>query len=56
MNSINTNVGALIALQHLNATNRELAEVQVRIATGKKVNSAKDNPANWPSPRTCAGG
>ena len=44
-NSINTNVGALIALQSLNATSRELDTVQNRVNTGLKVSSAKDNGA-----------
>ncbi|OYW41583.1 MAG: flagellin [Brevundimonas sp. 12-68-7] len=47
MNSVNTNSGALIALQNLQATNKELDTVQSRINTGKKVNSAKDNGAIW---------
>jgi len=46
-NSVNTNVGALIALQNLNATNAELAVTQTRINTGKKVATAKDNGAIW---------
>ena len=46
-NSVNTNYGALIALQNLNATNAELAATQTRINTGKKVSSAKDNGAIW---------
>jgi len=46
-NSVNTNVGAMIALQNLNATNMELAQAQNRINTGKKVGSAKDNGAIW---------
>ncbi|WP_396593793.1 flagellin [Brevundimonas sp. R86498] len=46
-NSVNTNVGALIALQNLNATNVELAATQTRINTGKKVANAKDNGAIW---------
>ena len=46
-NSVNTNVGALIALQNLNATNGELAKTQNRISTGLKVGSAKDNGATW---------
>lgn len=46
-NSVNTNVGALVALQNLNATNTELAQTQNRINTGKKVASAKDNGAIW---------
>lgn len=45
--SVNTNVGAMIALQNLNATNVELAQTQNRINTGKKVASAKDNGAIW---------
>ncbi len=47
LNSINTNSGALIALQNLNQTNAELQTVQQRINTGKKVASAKDNGAIW---------
>lgn len=46
-NSVNTNVGAMIALQNLNATNTELNQTQSRINTGKKVASAKDNGAIW---------
>lgn len=46
-NSVNTNVGAMIALQNLNATNSDLAMVQNRINTGKKVANAKDNGAIW---------
>ena len=47
LNSVNTNSGALIALQNLQSTNAELATTQARINTGKKVNSAKDNGAVW---------
>jgi flagellin len=47
MNSVNTNVGALIALQNLNATNSELNTTQNRINTGLKVASAKDNGSTW---------
>jgi flagellin len=47
LNSINTNAGALIALQNLNTTNSDLQMVQQRINTGKKVASAKDNGAIW---------
>ena len=46
-NSVNTNLGALVALQNLNATNAELAATQSRINTGKKVSTAKDNGAIW---------
>jgi len=44
-NSVNTNRGALIALQNLNATNRALETTQNRVNTGLKVSSAKDNGA-----------
>ncbi|CAN5142595.1 flagellin [soil metagenome] len=47
LNSINTNAGAMIALQNLNATNTELGVTQQRINTGKKVGNAKDNGAIW---------
>jgi flagellin len=52
LNSINTNSGALIALQNLNQTNSELGVVQQRINTGKKVGSAKDNGAIWAMSKT----
>ncbi len=55
LNSVNTNNGALIALQNLNATNNELANVQGRINTGKKVSSAKDNGAVWAIAQTQRG-
>ena len=45
LNSVNTNVGAMIALQNLSVTNNELQTVQNRINTGKIVSSAKDNGA-----------
>jgi flagellin len=47
LNSINTNVGAMIALQNLNSTNSELQSTQQRINTGKKIANAKDNGAIW---------
>ncbi len=55
MNSVNTNVGAMIALQNLNATNMELSQTQSRINTGKKVSSAKDNGAIWAIAQTQRG-
>ncbi len=45
LNSVNTNVGAMVALQNLNSTNRELDITQGRINTGLKIASAKDNGA-----------
>jgi flagellin len=46
-NSVNTNVGAMVALQNLNRTNQDLQVTQGRINTGKKVATAKDNGAIW---------
>ena len=45
--SVNTNVGALVALQNLNATSSQLQSVQSIISTGLKVASAKDDGAIW---------
>ncbi len=45
MTSVNTNYGALVALQSLNQTTKDLADVQNHINTGLKVASAKDNGA-----------
>ncbi len=47
LNSVNTNIGAMVALQNLNNTNSELNSIQTRINTGLKVGSAKDNGATW---------
>ena len=41
--SVNTNAGALVALQNLNKTNSQLEVVQGRINTGLKVAGAKDD-------------
>ncbi|MFZ0270048.1 flagellin [Caulobacter sp.] len=46
-NSINTNVGAMIALQSLNAVNRDLSDTLRHIATGLAISSPKDNAAIW---------
>jgi flagellin len=47
MSSINTNNGAMIALQTLKATNKNLSQTQNAIATGKDISSAKDNASIW---------
>jgi flagellin len=47
LNSVNTNMQAMIALQNLNVTGSELATSQHRISTGRKVDSAKDNGSTW---------
>jgi flagellin len=44
-NSVNTNYGALVALQSLNRTNADLASVQKRVTTGYRVNDAIDDGA-----------
>ncbi len=46
-NSINTNAGAMIALQNLNATQGDLATTQNRISTGLRVATAKDDASTW---------
>lgn len=46
-NSVNTNVGAMVALQYLNKTNSDLMVTQGRINTGLKVANARDNGAIW---------
>lgn len=43
MNSVNTNVQSLIALQGLNGTNRELSTTQKRVSTGYRVSDARDD-------------
>ncbi|HVU22222.1 MAG TPA: flagellin [Rhizomicrobium sp.] len=45
MLSVNTNVGAMVALQSLNQTQASLAQTQNAINTGLKVASAKDDGA-----------
>ena len=45
MNSINTNIAAMTALQSLNQTNKALLETQSRISTGLAVATAADNAA-----------
>ena len=45
--SVNTNVGAAVALQSLNATQKALQTTQTQIDTGLKVSSTKDNSAAY---------
>ena len=47
VNSVNTNIGAMVALQNLNKTNTDLQTTQNRINTGLKVGSARDDGATW---------
>lgn len=45
LNSVNTNSGAMIALQSLNRTHDQLASVQKQISTGYRVSDATDDGA-----------
>jgi len=45
LNSVNTNIGAQVALQSLNRTNDALSVTQKRISTGYRVADAKDDGA-----------
>lgn len=45
MNSVNTNIGAMVALQSLNKTNSEMDGVQKRISTGYRVSDSRDDGA-----------
>jgi flagellin len=47
LNSVNTNVGAIVALQSLNKTNEELAVTQKRISTGYRVADSRDDGAAY---------
>lgn len=47
MSSVLTNNSAMVALETLRSTNRNLESVQSEIATGKKVANASDNAAIW---------
>jgi flagellin len=47
MLSVNTNAGALVALENLNNTSQQLNAAQNIVSTGLLVGSAKDNGAIW---------
>ena len=47
MSSINTNNGAMVALQTLKQVNKDLSSTQTQISTGREINSAKDGSAIW---------
>jgi flagellin len=46
-NSINTNVGALVALQNMNSINSRLDSTQNRVSTGLKVTGAVDDASSF---------
>jgi flagellin len=45
--SVNTNAAALLTLQNLNATSRDLVDAQKKVSTGRKIDTPKDNGAIW---------
>jgi flagellin len=47
LNSVNTNAGAMIALQNLNSTNSQINTIQNEISTGLKVSTPQDDGATW---------
>jgi len=47
LNSVNTNMGAMIALESLNRTNADLAATQKRVSTGYRVADATDDGAAY---------
>jgi flagellin len=47
INSVNTNMGAMVALQSLNKTNTELAAAQKQVSTGYRVADATDDGAAY---------
>ncbi|TDW59270.1 flagellin [Novosphingobium sp. PhB55] len=53
--SVNTNAGAMAALQSLNATNKGMNTVQSRINTGFNVASTKDDSAKYTVAQTLRG-
>jgi len=47
LNSVNTNVGAMVALENLNVTQSQLQKAQNQINTGLKIATAKDDGSTW---------
>ena len=47
LNSVNTNVGAMVALENLNTTQAQLQKAQNQINTGLKIATAKDDGSTW---------
>ena len=45
--SVQTNVGAMVALQQLNITNRKLEQTQLHITTGFRINGPKDDASTF---------
>jgi flagellin len=53
--SVNTNVGAMVALQELNRTSKGLSTTEARITSGKNVNSTRDDSATYITAQTLRG-
>ena len=47
LNSVNTNMGAMVALQSLESTQAQLASTQKQISTGYRVADATDDGAAY---------
>ncbi len=47
LNSVNTNMGAMIALQSLNKTNTDLAASEKQVSTGYRVADSTDDGATY---------
>jgi flagellin len=47
LNSVNTNIGAQIALESLNSTNAQLSVTEKQISTGYRVSDATDDGAAY---------
>src|SRR6201996_5649314 len=45
--SVNTNAGALVALQNLTATASQLSSTQNQVSTGLAISTPQDNGAIW---------
>ena len=45
--SVNTNIGAMVALQHLGITNGAMEKTQLAITTGLRVNGPKDDASTY---------
>lgn len=52
MSSILTNTSAMVALQTMRGINKNLAQTQNEISTGKSIGSARDNAAVWAISKT----
>lgn len=52
MSSILTNTGAMVALQTMRGINKNLAQTQAEISTGKSIGNSRDNAAVWAISKT----